>query len=180
MKNVIHNGRELTATEERAQEAAIERVRDDVHHGRPERHAAMPVDDQDLREAQSDILQGKDARADIWRQVMEHYHFVWLEPKQLDELIGPERYIPSRLQELRDAFGREVVNSNLYWTRPHAEGQWRYVPSANKHPHPALRTYAFTIKDLVGMYTNPEAFDDWAKLMIRRWKKTRGKIRRRG
>ena len=184
-KSAVVTERELTQTEVNSMDSAIEKVLDDVHHGRAEKNAARPADPYEIAQYEADVLQGRDQdKEGYWRQVMEHHGFNWLEPADLEATIGPERFIPSTIvgkngEQIHDRYGREIYNNRLYWTRSHTVGQWR-PDIGSRRPHPAL-TGSFTMKDLVGMYGDPEAFDEWAKLMIRRWERHRKhlKVRRR-
>lgn len=168
----------LSETDVTEMHSRIEQVLDDVHRGRPEKNAKAPVDEYELRQHQEAALAGRDKdKNGHWRQVMEFFGFSWVEPKQLDERVGPQRYIPSNLDGVHDRYGRAIPNTRLYWTRDHAVGQWRDVPDARNRPHPALRGMAFTMADLIGNYGKPEEFDKWAKAWIERWKKRRSGIR---
>lgn len=173
---------ELTPTQMAAMDSKIEKVIDDVHSGRPERNAARPVDPYVLRNHRADILKGRQEDKDgYWKQVMEYHGWNWIEPEDLNRIIGPERYIPSQLQalaaeKLHDRIGRAIYNSSLYWTRPHELGQWRN-DIGRRRPHKALQTpMAWTMEALVGDFGEPKAFDEWAKTMIRRWQEGRQRL----
>jgi hypothetical protein len=180
VSKVIVLGRELSDAEVRQMDRSIERVVDDVHFGRPEKNAKKAPDPYEINEHERDFLKGRDADpTGYWRQVMEYHGFVWLEPEQLNRMVGRQKYVPSTLDGLHDRFGRDVPNSRLYWTRPHTVGQWRYVPGSGKAPHPALRRCAFTMADLVALYRDsPAEFDRWAKETIEKWRRKRLGLRR--
>lgn len=169
-----------TAAEIREMDSRIERVVDDVYHGRPEGGAQAPIDPRDVSAHELDTLKGRHEDKDgHWRQVMEHYGFSWFEPKQLDELIGPRKIIPSQLsplagEKLWDKYGRPIPNARLYWTQNHTEGQWRSDAGKRLDRCPtALRGLAFTMKDLAGSFESPEKFDQWAKQVVVRRRKQR-------
>lgn len=166
---------ELTDAEIRQMDSRIERVIDDVYHGRPERSATRPVDPKDLAEHHADELQGRHLDKDgHWRQVMEFYGFTWFEPEQLDKTVGLQKVIPSTLnglagEKIWDRYGRPIPNSRLYWAQNHVEGQWRSDRGARLERCPsALRGLAFTMKDLVSNFATPQAFDEWAKHVVKR------------
>lgn len=176
--------KELSEAEVEEMHGRIERVMDDVHHGRAERSATAPADPYEIAQHEADVLKGRHHdESGYWRQVMEFFGFTWLEPAELDEKVGKQRYIPPSLtahdRNVFDRYGRDVQNSNLYWVRPHSEGQWRDVVGARRRPHPALRGMAFTMKDLVDMYAEPKAFDEWARGRITIYKHKRLGIRRK-
>ncbi len=181
-KSAVVTERELTATEVNSMDSSIEKVLDDVHHGRAEKNAARPADPYEVAKYEEDILQGRDQdKEGYWRQVMEHFGFNWLEPGQLDAAVGPERFIPSSIvglngEQIHDRYGREIYNNRLYWTRYHTVGQWRGDLGMRK-PHPALKQCSFTMKDLIGMYGEPGAFDHWAKGQIVKFERARKHIR---
>lgn len=174
---VVQTERELSATEVQEMDSAIERVMDNVQSGRPEGHTAAPADPYDVAGHREEVLQGRDKDKDgYWKQVMEHHGWNWIEPEQLDRVVGPQRVIPSKLNDVTDRYGREIYNNRLYWTRSHAEGQWR--PDIGKRrPHPALRQYSFTMADLVANYGTPQAFAEWCGVMVRKWEKVRSRIK---
>ena len=96
--HAIVSERELTPTEVNEMDSSIERVLDDVHHGRADNHAARPADPYEIKKYEEDIVQGRDRdKEGHWRKVMEHYGFNWLEPAQLNATVGPQRFIPSTI-----------------------------------------------------------------------------------
>lgn len=175
---VVQTERELSAGEVQEMDSAIERVMDDVQRGRAEGHTAAPADPYDVAGHREEVLRGRDEDRDgFWKQVMEHHGFNWIEPAQLDAVVGPQRFIPSKITDVHDRYGREIYNNRLYWTRNHTEGQWR--PDIGKRrPHPALAQCSFTMADLVSMFGEPKHFDAWAKLMVWKHERARAGIRR--
>jgi len=170
--------RDLTPAEEKQAALRIEKVVDDVYHGRPEGGAQGPIDPRDVLAHEEDVLQHRhEDRNGYWKQVMEFYGFTWFEPKQLDEMVGPKKIIPSSLEPLAgeklwDKYGRPVANTRLYWTQSHTEGQWRSDAGSRLDRCPmALRGLAFTMKDLASSFESPEKFDQWAKQIVVRRRK---------
>lgn len=156
-------------------DARIERVLEDVTHGRPEGGASAPVDRKDIEAYQLDVLEGAhEDRSGYWQQVMEHFGFTWFEPAQLDRLLGPKVVIPSVLaplagEKLWDRYGRPIPNARLYWTENHTEGQWRSDAGARLDRCPAaLRGLGFTMKDLASSFESPQKFDAWARDVVRK------------
>ncbi len=125
----------------------FEKTLDRVLAGKDREPKNGPVDLKDIKEAEADIIAGRDKDPDIWRQVMQHWGFRWLEPAELDRTIGPEQVKAS----IEGAHGEP-----LYWTRPHTVGQWR----SNKH------RLAFTLKDLTANFQTPETFHRWLQKRV--------------
>lgn len=180
MTGVFVDGRELSAAEVAAMDSKIERVREDVQAGRPEVGALRPVDPYDLAAYKRDVLKRRDLDVDgYWAQVMTFWGFTWLEPAELDRVVGKQQIIPSRIngligEKIHDQYGREIPNTNLYWTKSHELGQWRSDQGTRRPPRELLgidgRAMAFTMEDLVGNFGSPQAFDDWAKDRVRKTK----------
>ncbi|TAL42836.1 MAG: hypothetical protein EPN91_07510 [Salinibacterium sp.] len=118
----------------------VERAIERVLSGKDLERRNGPIDPYDKREAERDIVRGRDKDATAWRSVMEYFGFRWFEPHELDRVIGPQAVLA----------GIEGADA-LYWQRNHTEGQWR----SNK------RRMAFTLKELAANYVTPEAFASW-------------------
>lgn len=185
--NVVSK-RKMTQTEVNQMDTEIEKTIADSMSGRPEVGAAAPVDEYSLAQMRADVLKGRDKDpSGHWRQVMEYWGFNWLEPHQLNEVVGPMKVIPPSIKGLageiiHDHLGRDVANTNLYWTRPHAEGQWRSDFGNRRPPREFLRdrrAMAFTMADLIDMFESPQAFDEWARGRVKQTRRVMAAIRKR-
>jgi len=114
---------------------AIERVR-----AGKDRSTGGKIDPQDRKEAEADIVAGRDRDPSRWRAVMERFGFTWSEAQQLNATIGPQ-----------SAHANLPGAPELYWHRPHKEGQWRS----------AKYKMAFTLRDLAANFETPERFATW-------------------
>lgn len=167
------NGVELTPTQLNWIDAQIERVREDELANRPESSMQSVPDAYSITEMRRDYLAGRDAdKNGYWRKVMEYWGYTWLEPAQIDELIGPMSYRPRTLPDLggnplHDALGRPIANSRNHIPVYHSVGQWRDVPGARRRPPLAMRGLAYEMQDLIGGFREPEIFDEWARDRVR-------------
>lgn len=139
----------------------IAKVRDNVVQNRPEKTFNAPADPYDVREFEKDQMKEAASKPDAWRKVMEYHGFTWYEAAELNRIMGPQLYIPTHLEGVKDPIGRDIPNSSFYQERPRKEGQWR-----NDFQNPRLPEklkLAFTLKDLITGFETPEEFDKWIR-----------------
>ena len=167
---VFVNGRELTEREVAEMDARIDLVR------QGKGVVALPPDDpEEVAGRERELLAGRGVPGSVdfdgWRKVMESWGFAWVPAERLNKTVGPMSLIPSILGKDagHDAFGRKIGNANLWWIKPHAEGQWRSDSGVSRPPADLLRgkEMAFTPSDLVLGFETPEAFDRWAAGRVR-------------
>jgi hypothetical protein len=150
---------------------AIARVREDVLQNRPEKSLAAPADPYDIREFGRDQMKEAADRPDVWNAVMEYHDFRWYEPKELDDHLGLQKYIPAKLEGVKDQLGRDLPNSHLWLERPHPEGQWRN--DFHRPRFPEELKMAFTLQDLITGYGSPEVWDSWYRGQVTQYRMNR-------
>jgi hypothetical protein len=119
---------ELTEAQVAAMDAAIARSRNGQM-----RSPSAPIDPYDRRQAEADIVRGRDRDPDVWRQIMERTGFAWFDPHRMNREVGP------------------MIGLDDGVARLHTEGQWRC----------GARRMAFTIKELCANFGSPERFAMW-------------------
>ncbi len=164
----FYTGEPLSQAEVSEMERQIDRVRRDVHEGRPERpRIVAPPDAYVLREAARDEQEGWEGKPELWKQVMGYHGFRWYEVHDLDAhpLVGPQRLV------VKDVPGH-------FAHRLHEAGQWRNdlrAGSTRMGGHgfpevPETLKWAFTLKDLIVGYgkppDGPEVFDAWVRKQV--------------
>lgn len=125
------------------------------------------VDPYDIRQVRADAMKDAGKRPDDWRQVMEHYDFVWYEPSQLDRIFGLATFIPRDIPNIYDEFGRPVRNEAMYFQKPREHGEWRNDQRPDSYRIPAQLQMAFTLQDLVTGFKTPAVFSTWFTDQIR-------------
>ena len=125
----------------------LERMRRDIVGDGPRYRPNTTPDPYDQAKHRADVLQGKDKEGwDHWRKVMSFHGFVWLEPQQLNVVVGPLQVTI------------KGTNGTAYARCSHKVGQWRRPPKPTKE-----WALAFTMDDLYTGFVGPEDFDTWIR-----------------
>jgi len=130
-----------------------------VHQGKGRTPVKKRIDPKEVRSVEAEKAEGRDRDANyVWQQVMEYHGFRWFAPQRMNQVFGPEVYIPKIVAD---------VGAVVHTVRPHEEGMWR------REAKPRM---SFRVSDLVSLFPQgPASFDEWM-----RGEKMKAEAERRG